>query len=115
MFTPDGLKWLAEWIAQEVQGGWLVVSDGGGNSEVAEIESIEVKPRVEEEGATPGSQDGYSVVCSATFGEQAANFEWAKRSVKLKSGKVIESNEDDGGRKVEGAIWSAEVEIVVVG
>jgi hypothetical protein len=115
VFTPDGLRWLASWIAEEVQGGWLVVSDGAGNSEVSEIQNIEVRARVEEEGATPDSQDGYSVVCSASFDEQAANFEWAKRSVKLKSGTVIESNEDDGGRKVEGAIWTAEVEIQVVG
>ena len=104
MFTPEGYKWLADWIAEEAQGGWIVVSDGAGQSEVASITEIEVT-----EGESP------TVICRATFTGDRANFEWAKRAVKLTDGTVIDVNEDDAGRKVEGAVWDVEVEIEVSG
>jgi hypothetical protein len=109
MFTPEGLKWLADWIADEVKGGWIVVSDGQGNSDVATIDTIVV----EENDPQEGEGQVYEVVCTATFGEEVGNFEWAKRSIKLTDGTVIDSNTEDAGRKVQGSVWTAEVTLEV--
>lgn len=104
MLTPEGAQWLAAWMVERLlAGSWIVVSDGAGESAVATISDAQV---VETEGT-------YSVVASATFEEGEANFEWRKRSVKLADGTVIDSDEEDAGRKVAGAVWAYQVTIDV--
>lgn len=99
-FTAEGYDWLAHRIADSAQGGWIIISDGGGNSFPAPITSIEVQ------------EDGDArrvLLVAENIGEDDANFDWAKRSVKFTDGTVIDSDESDGGRKAQGAIWTAEV------
>lgn len=105
MITPEGTDWLAKLIATHLQGGWIIISDGKGESYPAPITSIEVQ------GETDDTEDpeGRIVLATAEVGENEANFEWAKRSVKLTDGTVLDSDESDGGRKVQGAVWTAEV------
>ncbi len=104
MLTPEGAKWMADWIVERLlAGAWIVVSDGAGESAVATIAEART---VEQDGA-------YSVVAAATFGEEEANFEWSKRSIKLADGTVIDADETDAGRKVAGAEWAYEVTIDV--
>jgi hypothetical protein len=107
MLTPEGAKWMADWIVERLlAGSWIVVSDGAGESAVATIS----------EARTEEDADGdYQVVATATFDENSANFEWKKRSVKLADGTVIDSDEEDAGRKVEGAVWTYDVTIEVAG
>jgi hypothetical protein len=105
MLSADGAKWLAGLIAaQLLEGAWIVVSNGSGESAVATITDAKV-----------GTADDGSaiVIAGATFGEADANFEWSKRSIKLKDGTVIDDDITDAGRKVEGAVWAYEVTIDV--
>jgi hypothetical protein len=105
MLTPEGAKWMADFIVERLlAGAWIVVSDGAGESAVATISGA----RVEQE------EDGdCRVVAVAVFGESEANFEWSKRSIKLADGTVIDADETDAGRKVAGAEWTYEVTIDV--
>lgn len=97
MITPEGTEWLANLLATHLQGGWIIISDGNGESFPAAIEQITV------------SDDKTQVLVGAEVGEGDANFEWAKRSVKLTDGTVLDADETDGGRKAQGAVWTAEV------
>lgn len=97
MFTPEGTEWLANLLATHLQGGWIIISDGAGDSYPAPIETITV------------ADDHSQVLIAAEVGENEANFEWAKRSVKLTDGTVLDADESDGGRKAQGAVWTAEV------
>jgi hypothetical protein len=99
VFTPDGYDWLARRLAEAVEGGWIIISDGAGQSFPAPIATIEIQEE----------DDKRRVLLSAEVGENDANFEWAKRSVKLTDGTVIDTDESDGGRKAQGAVWHAEV------
>lgn len=104
MLTPEGAKWMADWIVERLlAGSWIVVSDGAGESAVATIAEART---VEVEGA-------YSVEATATFGEGEANFEWSKRSIKLADGTVIDADDTDAGRKALGAEWTYAVTIEV--
>lgn len=51
----------------------------------------------------------------AIFDERAANFEWLKREVVTRDGIVIDSNLEDGGRKVLGMVWDVEVDMNLAG
>jgi hypothetical protein len=100
VLTPEGTDWLASLIAEHLKGAWIIISDGKGESYPAPITSIEVQGE--------GGEDRV-VLATAEVGENEANFEWAKRSVKLTDGTVLDADESDGGRKVQGAVWTAEV------
>lgn len=95
-FTPEGLSWLARLLAEEAEQACIVVSDGGELRATARASSI-----------TP---EGGQVTFTATFGEGDANFEWRKRDLVL-GNVVIDSEEQDQGRKVTGTIWTVEVTI----
>lgn len=97
MLTPEGATWLLEFIQREAEGGWIIISDGDGQSFPCPITTIELQ------------QEGKRLLLAGECGEGEANFEWTKRSVKLKDGTVIDTTEEDGGRKAQGAIWIAEV------
>lgn len=105
MFTPEGLQWLGEWIAEELrESAWLVVADGQGESAVATITEAVYKVR----------EDGSSAVeCTALFDSDQANFEWAKHDVKLKDGTIIDRETEDLGRKADGAIWTLKVAVLI--
>jgi hypothetical protein len=102
VFTPEGRTWLGEWIAEELmEGAWLVVADGAGESAVATITDARYN---EEEG---------TVEASALFDSDNANFEWAKHAVKLKDGTIIDREVKDMGRKQSGSVWTLKVSIDV--
>lgn len=105
MFTPEGLEWVGEWIAEELrEGAWLVVADGQGESAVATITEATYVVR----------DDGSSVVeCTALFDSDQANFEWAKHDIKLANGTVIDRETEDLGRKASGAVWTLKVAVLI--
>jgi hypothetical protein len=55
--------------------------------------------------------DGASLILSASFPAEEANFEWVAREVRTVKGVVVDRAEDDGGRKPVGAVWDIEVAI----
>lgn len=55
--------------------------------------------------------DGASLILTATFPGDEANFEWVGREVRTVKGIVVDREADDGGRKPIGAIWDLEVAI----
>lgn len=103
MLTPDGVKWMAAWLVEEFRNAVVVVSDGtqSADSPVASVETVE--------------EDGSTFVRLATeFGSDQANFDWARRAVRLPDGTEVDAEETDGGRKVGGQVWEYEVRIKVV-
>lgn len=53
--------------------------------------------------------EGASLILSATFPADEANFEWVTREVRTVKGIVVDREADDGGRKPIGAVWDLEV------
>lgn len=103
MLTPEGAAWL--WRNTVAEGSLsIVVSDGAQEaSAVAEIKGIEV------------DDDGAVLTLLCAFGPDDANFEWRKREVRTKDGTVLDSLEEDQGRKAPGSEWSMEVSIELSG
>lgn len=95
--TADGVLTVAAWIAPQLAGAQLVVSDGGEQSASAPAAVTAVEGEI---------------TLRAEFGELDANFEWRHRSVRV--GDVdFDVDELDMGRKPLGAIWALEVPIEV--
>jgi hypothetical protein len=55
--------------------------------------------------------EGSSLVLSASFPTNEANFEWVAREVRTVKGVVVDHTLDDGGRKPIGAVWDLEVRL----
>lgn len=53
--------------------------------------------------------DGVSLILTATFPADEANFEWVTREARTVKGVVVDRTADDGGRKPIGAIWDIEI------
>lgn len=102
MLTPDGVKWLAAWVVEELRTASIVVSDGTSSAE-SPVASAEL---VEEDGSTFAQ-------LTTEFDSTEANFEWSRRTVRLSDGREIDAEEADGGRKVAGQVWEYEVRIKV--
>jgi hypothetical protein len=96
MLTPDGRSVLAGWVAAQLVGAELVISDG----------TTEARAPLSE----PPLLDGPVVTLRAVFGEQEANFEWRQRGV-VAGGELVDVDEGDFGRKAAGAVWTLEVPI----
>lgn len=91
MWTSAGQAWLATLVGAEAL--VIVVADGQG-AEARQEGEVRV--------------DGGAVEITATFGENDANFEWSERRIEV-DGTVIESDDADQGRKVQGMIWTVTV------
>jgi len=103
MLTPEGWEWIADWVAGEVaNGGFIIVADLEGHSGAAPVRSATVEKQ--ENGA-------YRLTATAVFAEADSNFTWNKRKIKLADGTEIEAEEEDLGRKAEGAEWEIAVKI----
>jgi hypothetical protein len=46
------------------------------------------------------------VTFQATFGEEAANFDWLERGITSVQGVLIDRSVEDHGRKAPGSIWT---------
>lgn len=53
--------------------------------------------------------DGATLNVVATFDGLVANFEWAAREVRTSEGVVLDREDDDGGRKTPGTVWTVEI------
>jgi hypothetical protein len=95
LLTNEGIDQLLFIVAglsdDTLDGGALCVSDGTQTAEAPFDEPPTVK-------------DG-KLMMSATFGEQVANFDWLERDIITANGLVLDHDEEDLGRKAEGAIW----------
>src|SRR3954451_12512481 len=104
MLTPEGLTRIWQMLIgasdDSLQGGSIEVSDGQ-NSERSPIANFNV--------TTEGSTATLTV--DAEFGEDAANHDWSTRSVLTRAGVVIDVEDNDGGRKAPGSIWTIEIDI----
>lgn len=98
MLTPEGAKRILEIVAADIEGGAIVVTDGEQSASVT-IEKVTI------------DDDGASVLVQGTFGEDAANFEWKQRKVVTAKGIVLDLDEEDGGRKAKGSVWSLGVSL----
>lgn len=106
MLTRDGQKWLADMMAERLQGGAIFVSSGTetADTQVEAVEVVEIK----------GDGDSaFGVQCSGKFSATEANFEWARSGVKLADGTEVEAEDKDGGRKAVGSAWAITVVIKV--
>lgn len=107
MLTPEGAAhiWamLTGSVDDSIQGGFIEVGSGS-ETDRQPIQNFVV---AQVDGATRLTVD-------AEFGEEAANFDWSQRTVLTKSGVVIDVEQEDGGRKAQGSIWSIEVDIDLV-
>jgi hypothetical protein len=102
MFSPEGWRWLAERVAEQLgNGGWIVVA-GDDTSAAAPAREVAV---------SDNGDGSYRLTAVATFTENDANFTWEKRLVKFPDGTVIDRVEEDLGRKAQGAEWDIAVKI----
>lgn len=105
MLTPEGAALLLSIAAGQsddsLTGGRLVIR-GGSDSASAPFDGV---PRVE------AGDSGALLVVEATFGEDAANFEWATREVVSAGGVVVDRHDEDQGRKVQGQVWTLEAQL----
>lgn len=95
--TPDAREIVATLISQRLTGGTMVVR--GGDTEASAPLSVTV--------------DGTTVVASAIFDEQAANFQWTGRAVLDGNGTVWDALAEDLGVKRAGAVWTIDVPIEI--
>lgn len=98
--TSEGIERLWQVFAGEVDdslAGTIVVSDGVQSATLELDESPVV--------------NGSEVRFRATAGEDTANFDWQERHIVTEKGVVLDSSEEDFGRKTPGAIWTHEVVI----
>jgi hypothetical protein len=93
VLTPDGQAWLLETILGASSPALIRVLGTGGETDEAPVND-----------GFPMIEEG-EIVFEATFGGEAANFDWAKTEVVV-GDRVIDSNEDDGGTKVAGSEWT---------
>jgi hypothetical protein len=96
LLTSDGAAAVAGLLASQLEGGQLEISDGNGGTARADMTVV--------------TQQAV-VVCSATFGEQQANFEWRVRRVLDRAGQAVDEHAEDMGRKSAGAVWTLEADI----
>ena len=73
----------------------LAVSDGERSAQAPAVATV---------------QDGTAIL-HAEFASQEANFEWRTREVRSAQGVVIDREDEDGGRKAPGSVWSLEVQL----
>lgn len=101
MLTAEGATFILELLSGEtadlLQGGSIAVSDGGDQRASSEIESLRV-------------EDGV-LIATARFDEGFANFDWRRRELLTRQGKVIDQLDEDLGRKAAGAVWMIAVEV----
>jgi hypothetical protein len=94
VLTPEGiaLLWrLAAGQSEDTADGWSIVVSDGQTETSAAVESVEL-------------QDA-EISLTATFAEDQGNHEWARRQVVSGDGVVIDSEDEDMGRKVQG-VWT---------
>lgn len=99
MFTPEGINLTLGALAPLLAGGQLRVLDGDNEpgeaqSATAPVGEIDLR-------------DG-TLIMSATFGEQEANFDWRAREVLTADGTVLDRIVEDLGRKAPGSVWTLE-------
>lgn len=114
-FTMAGLDHLWQGVLPSLNSASLCVGNGGdpmGHDDddlsgplTAErpVEEVEYLGHIEEDGRI-----AHRVILRATFGEEAANFDWREIGVKLSDGTLIDRTIDDGGRKAQGSVWTLE-------
>lgn len=136
MLTNAGLQWIWRMCAGELRGqdggltdelksARIVVGDGdrpfqGTDTRLAGDQTAQAPldpgyPMVlgmVDDGLGP---DGEPVRCriafSATFGEDAAIFDWQERGIITAQGVLLDRVVRDNGRKVLGAVWTVEATI----
>jgi hypothetical protein len=96
--TDQGRAKVAALIVDWLKGGTIVVTDGDVSAS-APAELLVV--------------DGTTVIATAVFDEQAANFHWRRRELHASDGVVLDALDEDLGEKVTGAIWTLEVPVEV--
>ena len=101
-FTADGNRIAADGLAEQLVGAQLVVTDGDQTASAPLDDGYPIP-------------DGAVVRLRATFGEDAANFEWRARRVENAGGLVVDIVNEDMGRKAAGAVWTLECELEIGG
>ena len=105
MPTPEGLERVlaiaAGAVNDSLAAGTLTISDG----EHTAAAQLDQAPEV------TITENGARLRVVATFGEDAANFEWSIREFRSEGGVVIDRTEEDQGRKAPGAVWTLEADI----
>jgi hypothetical protein len=87
-------------VAQILEGGSLRVSGAQGSASAAFLPGF---PALE----------GGDVLLRATFGAGEGNFEWSRREVLTAQGVVIDSEQQDLGRKTAGMVWTLDTRLIV--
>jgi hypothetical protein len=95
--TDQGRAKVAALIVDWLQGGTIVVTDGEATASAPAQLLV----------------DGTTVIATAVFDEQAANFHWRRRELHASDGVVLDALDEDLGEKVTGAIWTLEVPVEV--
>lgn len=102
MLTAEGiaLLWnLAAGASEDSIPGWsIVVSDG-------QVET----PSTVAEAVVTQTDDGAEVTLTASYGEDEANHDWARRQVVSGAGVVVDTEDVDMGRKAQGTVSGIEV------
>jgi hypothetical protein len=102
VLTPEGiaLLWsLAAGASEDRIPGWSIVVSDGQNQTAAPVT----------EQAITQTDGGAEVALTATFAEDQGNHEWSRRQVVSGDGVVVDSEDEDMGRKVSGTIWTESV------
>lgn len=94
MLTPEGAKKL---LADSLEGAQMRVTDGRQSASAPFDSGF---PQHEQQAA------GARAHVEATFGENAANFDWKERQIVAKDGTVLDRTVEDHGRKAAGSVWT---------
>lgn len=131
-FTDAGLMWMWQMMSGQLRNADGTVTDhlgsarllvGNGSREFEGTDQRLVGPDTAQAELDPGmptivgmvqgdeGRDACRIVFRATFGEDAANFEWAERGVVSAQGVLLDRSVEDQGRKVLGQIWTLEASL----
>jgi hypothetical protein len=61
-----------------------------------------------------GGRVAHRVILSATFGSEAANFEWLEHGVRTPDGRLLDRTVEDMGRKAPGSVWTLDAVLDLV-
>jgi hypothetical protein len=100
--TPEQKLKLCETIKQDCVGGTVVVGNKT-KSAAATITKVEINK----------SGAGHEVIAKSVFDGQTANFDWMWREIRDRRGNVIDREDADLGRKVEGTKINVDVVIAM--
>jgi len=92
MLTDSGKQLLLDALKNPLAGATITVFNFDGQEAMKTVD--EGFPTI----------DGSSLILQATFQSDEANFDWERYEVTV-GDRIIDTGENDQGRKVEGSVW----------